>query len=586
MNLPYNKLFLLTVLTVWPTSGRAQPLEEVLRMVYSTNPDIQAERARQEATEQSPDEARAGLLPQVSAQGNIGASRNRQVVNPDLFGQVASQERRLDYNPALAAVTAEQILFSGFRNLNAIKQARARVKAGGAKLRAVEQEVLLRAATSYFDVILNLQIYDANKTNVEVHMEQSKQAEARFRYGDITDTDVNQTKARLAMARSGLSAAQARLAESSADYRRIVGEAPATLDENLPLPPLPETEEIAQELARELAPAIELAKQDEETSRRQIYIEDAEFFPTISLNAQYEYSDEPSSLIDRNEGISYGIRMTVPIFSGGKRSSSSRAARALNRRDKARIIASEREVAASISMAWNDLIAAHMRIGAAQSQIDANVSAVAGVRREAELGARTNLDLLNAEQELLNARIALVSSKRDEYIAAYRLLAAMGAPLMSEAGEAREGSAGGEAAETAAAETHDAVRVSAPASAQASSGTPSEVDKQERAGVIDSVSAPQSLAMSKSGEPVAEVNDHFVQLGSFSSEAAARGRILAATGPNEVKVSELANEFGVAVRTVDLESGLYYQSLVGPMPYSDAAMACKSVSGDCIVIHK
>ena len=573
-------LILLMFLTVWPNPAQSQTLDEVLQMVFETNPDIRAARARQDATAEATYQARSGILPQISGEASYGSSHHDQVLNSDLFVPGGSAERDFQLNPATAGVAVNQTIFSGFRNLNAIKQARAIKTAGEAELRAAEQDVLLEAVTAYFEVVSDMQLYEANEANRDVVIEQLKHSKARFEVGDITQTDVSQAEARLSEAHAEVSAAQARLAESRANFRRIIGQSAGTLEENPKMPALPETEEAAQEIARELAPSIAIAKQNELASKRQIAIENAEFAPTISLGARYQYSDEPSSFIQRDEEFSYGVRATVPIFNGGLRFSKTRAAKALNRRDKALYIAAEREVFSKVSVSWNEIIAARIRYIAAQSQVDANTKAFDGVSREWELGARTTLDVLNAGQEVLNAKIAVTSARRDEYIAAYGLLAAIGMPLITQpTAVAYESSA--EIAPTAS--SVDSAGATQPTNISQTTQATNANQGTSEAMIDNESTLPQ---LTTPAEPLSAINpvsyNHIAQIGTFSTEEAAH-RVIKSVTTESPDLTTIVQEYGAGMKPVYANDRLLYRAFIGPMPYSQAKKACGAVIGDCLV---
>ena len=417
---------ILIVMTA-PAWAQEQTLDEVLQIVYTTNPEIRAERARQDATAEEVAQARSSVLPQISGQAGYSRTRNDQVVNSEVFGQTVSETRRFDLNPVTASVNAELPLFTGFRSMNAIAQAKSRVGAGEAQLRAIEYDVLTAAATAYFDVLRDRQIYDATLSNLNVLQEHLKQAEARFRYGEITKTDVRQAEARLAGAQSRVSAAQAQLAISRAEFRQRVGNMPGDLQPNPYMPVVPNTEADAQAYAQDWAPVIMIAEENEEASRRQIAIEKSAFSPTVSLMTSYQYSDEPSSFIDRDEQLSYGLRATVPVFNGGLRISRVKEARALNRRDQHGVAVAKRQVEVQITSAWNRLIEARLRIASSKAEVVAHQAALLGVQKEAQYGVRTTLDVLNAELELLNSKTAYSNAMRDERVASFELLRSMGA---------------------------------------------------------------------------------------------------------------------------------------------------------------
>ncbi len=403
--------------TLHPAS--AQTLEAALVEAYRSNPTVRAERARYRATKELKPQAWANALPQITASASI---ENLDQDNNSSF----SGEGDFDFEPRSAQVSAEQPLFTGLRNFNAIRQARARVRAGAAQLIAAEQQVLQDAATAYFDVIREMQVYEANLSNVKVLLRQQEEARLRFEVGEITRTDVAQADARLAGARAQLASSQAQLAVSRSRYREVVGSAPGTLDDDPPMPDVPQTEEEAQNFARVYAPAIIAAKQTETASRRQIAIARGVLAPTLSLTARYQYAEEPNFFVNQDEQLAYGARASIPIFQGGLNYSRIREAKALNDADRQRIDEAERTVAASVTAAWEQLVAARVTITSARAQVDANTLALEGVRRENQVGARTTLDVLNAEQELLNANVSLANAERDERGAVFALLAAAG----------------------------------------------------------------------------------------------------------------------------------------------------------------
>lgn len=412
-------------LTFVPDGAGAQTLEDALAIAYRTNPTIRAERARLRATEELKAQAWANALPQITAGASYQHIDQTQTINSEVFGGTGPTTQSFELNTFAASVSGEQVIFAGFRNINAIKQARARVRAGGAQLAATEQAVLLDVATAFFDVLRDNAIYDSNRNQVTVLLRQLDEAQARFRVGEVTRTDVSQAEARLARARASLSGAQAQLAISRARYVELVGEAPGTLQE-AQAPLLPESLAAAQGVARVYAPAAVVARENASASRRQVAIARGEFLPTVSLTAGYQYADEPSSFALSDEQFVYGARASVPLFLGGRNMSRVREARALAESAEASVEEAERRVAAQVTGAWEQLLASRATIVAAQTQVEANRLALEGVRRESQLGARTTLDVLDAEQELLNAEVQLATARRDERTAGFALLAAAG----------------------------------------------------------------------------------------------------------------------------------------------------------------
>lgn len=420
-----------------PGAAVAQTLEEALTMAYQSNPTIGAERARQRATKELKAQAWASALPQVQGSASYQKSDTTQsVVTPGFCGGSALT-CDIELETKTAGVSGEQPIFTGLRNFNAIRAAKARVKAGDAQLALVEQDVLQRAAQAYFDVTRDTKVYEATKNNVDVLLRQKREAELRFEVGEVTKTDVAQADARLAQSRAQLTTAQARLAVSRASFAEIIGQAPETLDANPDLPPAPASLDDALSIAAQGSPAIVRAKMAEEASRRNVAVAKGAFSPTVSLTASYQYADEPSTFFTRTEQFAYGARASVPIFLGGLNISRVREANALHDADRRRIEEAERRATAAVTSAWEQLSAARANIVSATSQVEANSLALTGVRREAQLGVRTTLDVLDAEQEYLNAQVALANAERDARTATFQLLAAMGV-LGPDAGETGE----------------------------------------------------------------------------------------------------------------------------------------------------
>jgi outer membrane protein len=413
-----------------PAASGAQTLEEALELARTTNPTIAAERARFRATKEAKPQAIAGVLPQVTAGGAYSEIDGDQTLDITRFdptlppGTVATSPYTL--STTTAQVQGELMLFNGFRNINAIRQANARIDAGGAQLAAVEQNVLLQTATAYFDLLRDEAVYASTANNVAVLQRQQREATIRFEVGEITKTDVAQSDARLAGARAQLSNAQAQLAISRARLNELIGSQPTTLEPDPALPTTPKTLDAAQALANTFAPGVNAARAAEEAARRQVAIAKSAFSPQISATAKYQYAEEPSTFVLENDEFSYGVQASVPIFLGGLNLSRVREARALHDAERRRVNEAERRAEADVVRAWQQLQAADAMIASAEAQLQANTLALDGVRREAELGSRSTLDVLNAEQEFLNAQVSLADARRNKGVAVFGLLASAG----------------------------------------------------------------------------------------------------------------------------------------------------------------
>lgn len=414
-------------LTICP-SAHAQSLQDALSITYAANPTIVAERARQRATAEARPQALAGVLPSVTASGAYGRLNDTSAFNGAAFGGGgAPLTRRSDLAPLAGQIEAQQTLFSGLRNFNAIKAASARIRAGGARLAAVEQGVLLDAALAYFDVMRDETIFAANANQTSLLTRQYDEAKARLAVGELTRTDVSQSEARLARAQAASSASGAALAASRAAFTRIIGDAPGALEKSPAMPKIPASLQEALAAATALSPTVIGARENAEAARRGVAIAKGAFSPSISAYAGYSYAEEQSAFVVSSEQRTYGIRAQIPLFTGGLNLSRVREARAGADAARASIDEAERRAAAETTAAFERISAAHATIAAARAQVEANRMALAGVRRESEVGARTTLDVLDAEQELLNAEVSLAGAERDERASIFALLAAIGA---------------------------------------------------------------------------------------------------------------------------------------------------------------
>lgn len=401
------------------TTASADTLVDAMAAAYQTNPVLQAQRAQQRATDEQVPQALSGWRPSVQAQGSYGAVDTKTTLN-------AGVTSRDDLRPLNGAVTLSQNLFAGGRTVSATDQAEAVVMAGRANLESVEQTTLLNAVRAYMDVIRDQSVVELNKNNVEVLRRQLEATTDRFRVGELTRTDTAQAEARLSLSRSSLIAAEAQLTASRSFYERVVGQMPGTLERPASLTDLPESEEAARQVAEMNNPALRAARHAEAASREAINVAKGALLPTFDVQAQYRYGRDPSSTIrDVEESSILGV-LTVPLYQSGVEYSQVRQAKELNNESRMQVMAAQREVHEAVRNAWEVLRASRASIASTREGVRASEIALEGVKQELEVGARTTLDVLNAEQEYLNTRVSLVSAERDLAVAEYGLLAAMG----------------------------------------------------------------------------------------------------------------------------------------------------------------
>lgn len=403
-----------------PQFAAAETLRDALRSAYRSNPELDAERANLRATDEDVPIAKSNHRPSVSA----SADTSVQQVNtsPDGGGEGRSY-------PAGYTISLNQPIFRGFRTRNAVNAAEARVRAGRENLRLTEQTVLLNAVTAFMNVVRDTAIVRLQDNNVRVLARDLKATQDRFSVGEVTRTDVAQSRARLSGAVSELSLARANLQGSRANYEQIVGRKAGRLVE--PSPPnrlLPKNLSIARQRAERENPTVVAALYNEQAARFNVSEITGELLPTLSLDASYSNryaGGGVTSTTQTETGLLTGT-LSVPLYQRGAVSARVRQAKHLHVRtlqlvEQARSAARETLVAA-----WAQMIAARAQLRSALSQAEANRVALSGVREEEKVGQRTLLDVLDAEQELLDAQVALVTVRRDLVVNTYAVLSATG----------------------------------------------------------------------------------------------------------------------------------------------------------------
>ncbi|PWE17135.1 hypothetical protein DDZ18_10585 [Marinicauda salina] len=399
-------------------AAQAQSLEETLASAYRSNPTLAAERARLRQTEEGYFQARSAALPTVSAGAQVSESELWGGGNTFLF---TGQTGEIQYS-----VSAQQALYRGGRTAGAMNQALARINAGRAGLRSTEHQVLVDGVAAHMNVIRDQQVIAIRRNNVEVLAEQLRAARDRFEVGEITRTDVAQAEARLSGARAQLAAAQSALAASRAQYERVVGVAPAQPDAPEQLPAVPESLDSAVDAALDNNPDLVAAQFLERAAGQGVRVARGALMPEVGLSVRASES-RPSDFSGRARGsATVGAQLSIPIFTGGLNGSRVRQALAAEDEARLQVVAARRRVVEGVTNAWNNLLAAQAVIESSREAVRANEIAFEGVEQEAFVGLRTTLDVLNAEQELLNSRIDLVRAERDLYVASYALLQAMG----------------------------------------------------------------------------------------------------------------------------------------------------------------
>lgn len=398
----------------------ADTVRDALSTAYMNNPQLEAARAQLRAVDERVAQARGGYRPNIEASGSVGWADQTSVNN------ISNYPTGGDYTAKNVSVALVQPVFSGLTTVNNVKRANHEVLAGREQLRDIEQSVLLDAVTAYMNVKRDEAILELNRNNVQVLNRQLEAAQDRFRVGEITRTDVAQSEARLSRAISDRTRAEANLTASRAFYNRVVGTMPATLEDPTSLPVVPESEDAAHEIGLANNPVLNAARYSEKAASYAVGAAKGEMLPKVNLRAEYNRGWDTSLLTREMRQKQVVAELRIPLYEAGVRSSQVREARQINNQRRLEIIDAERQVDEAVRTAWENLRAAKDRVESDVAQVRANGIALEGVKQEAEVGSRTVLDVLDAEQELLDSRVALVSDQRDQQVAAYTLLAAIG----------------------------------------------------------------------------------------------------------------------------------------------------------------
>jgi outer membrane protein len=410
--------------------GREQSLRDALVRTYQTNPTIMAERQSLRQLDETVDIARAAGRPQVSANAGL----NQDVLSLNTLGRGIGRNGR-DFT---AGADVSMPLYAGGRIRNGVRAADTRVSAGRADLRATEGDIFTEAVAAYMDVIRDRSIVQLNQNQVRVLQTNLQATRDRFEVGDLTRTDVAQSDARLALARSQLALAQGRLETSEENYRRVIGESPEDLQPPPPLPTLPGTADQSTEIA--LGNNADLASIAHQTRAAgyDVRAVRGERLPTISAVSSGVYrnslghADEAANVAEgtlpnSTTSAGIGLSLRVPLYQGGGAGARVRRAEAVRGQLLEQSVAIERLVISNTRAAFANYRAALEAIDSNEIAVAANTLALEGTRAEQTVGTRNVLDVLNAEQELLNSQVLLVTARRDAYVAGFQLLNTMGA---------------------------------------------------------------------------------------------------------------------------------------------------------------
>ncbi len=401
-------------------AARAQSLEEALATAYSSNPDLRAARATLRAVNEGVPQALSNWRPTVTVTGSAGVQRVR-VDNDDSDND--SETRTNEPVEVQGQVT--QFLYRGGRTAAETSRAETDVQAERARLIDTEQAVLLDAVTAFSDVWRDQSVLRLNISNERVLSRQLEASRDRFQVGEITRTDVAQSESRLSRATADRIAAEGSLSSSRAVFQQVIGVFPSILEQpNVPAG-LPDGLERVIESAIADNPQVVAARFDERSARHQVRVDLGELLPELSLIGDGTVNRNMGGGDERDE-VAIRAQLSIPIYQQGFVSSQVRQSKQIASQRRLEIDSARRSVEQTAISAWEALQTARAQIISFNSEVRSTRIALEGVRQENAVGARTILDILDAEQEFLDAQVSLVVAQRDEAVAAHAVLSAVG----------------------------------------------------------------------------------------------------------------------------------------------------------------
>jgi outer membrane protein len=412
----------LTVAFALPSAAWAEALPEALAKAYQTNPQLNAERARQRATDENVPQALAGYRPQIVASLSAGLQTVRNLL-PDNTIQTDTLK------PWIIGVTVTQTLFNGFRTANSVRVAELQVQSGREALRNVGQGVLLDAVTAYTNVLANQSLVEAQRSNVAFLRETLSITQRRLNAGDVTPTDTAQAEARLNRGLADLNAAEVALAVSQATYAQVIGNPPSQLRPAEVVDRyLPKSREDSITMAIRQHPAVMAAGFDVDVASTNIRVAEGALLPSANLqgSASMSRDNDPSLSTFATNQASIVANVTAPIYDGGQAASQTRQAKEVTAQSRLVLDQVRNQARTAAVSAWVANEGAKIAVSASESEVKAATVALQGVQREAAGGQRTTVDVLNSQADLIQARARLIGALRDRVIASYTLLSAVG----------------------------------------------------------------------------------------------------------------------------------------------------------------
>jgi outer membrane protein len=415
-----------------PVPALADTIEAALVRSYQGNPQLNAQRAQVRATDENVPQALSGYRPKVNLTASAGVqySDTTQVTGAtNLLGAptIVHTQQHGENAPRSAGLTVNQTVYDGQITANRTRAAESQVSGAREGLRVLEETVLLNAATIYMDYLRDAATVEVQRSNVHVLEETLKQTRDRFNVGEVTRTDVAQAEAQLAAGKTQELTAESNLVTTKANFRRIIGNNPENLQPGSPVDRfLPKTLQAAVDLSLIENPNVTAAMFGIDVGLLTVKINEGALLPTVNVQANVNQAYEQTLITQKSFNASLTAQLAVPIYQGGTEYSLIRQSKESLAQLRLTLDQTRDQIRANTVQFWGQLEANKAQVVSAQAQVTAAEVALNGVREEAKAGQRTTLDVLNAQQALVNARIALVTAQHDRVVSSYTVLSSVG----------------------------------------------------------------------------------------------------------------------------------------------------------------
>jgi outer membrane protein len=424
---------------VSPAMADRFTLADALAMTYEHNPELEAQRAKVRQADDTVAEARGNYRPSIGVSGSYGYTRNNEI-GLDGTRQPPGAGQIQELTPTVGRATLSQEVYTGGQAYAQVQRAIALVRSARADLLNAEQQILFAATQAYMDTVRDAENLNLHRSDVDVLMRQRAATQAQLDAGAATKTDLQEVDVRLAGSQADLAQAESQLAQSRDNFERIIGRPPGTLEQAPPLPHLPGTQEQALALALKLSPRIQGAQAQDKAAQYGVDNAVGALLPHASIQADMNYFNQTlqdpfgiggigfEGKIPPNKATSFDVlgQISIPLYQGGAEDARIAEAKQQHTQTMLGIADADQATRQVVKDAWAAFHSAQTATAFNQSRVKSSELALSGVIQQQHQGERLIIDILNAEQERLQAELADASSHHDMVVAGYQLLAASG----------------------------------------------------------------------------------------------------------------------------------------------------------------